>query len=151
MKILVFVIAFVFCGIFDMKQSEYSYERADLTNGSHIMIIHNSNCPCHKGIFKPTANKTNFRKAKHYIYCPCCWEVDEIKQMNLYSKANCMGAIDWDKVETVQDVDAAQHLTKIMDPSNRAKTINYALQGDKLVPFDASSLPQKYKYVLVWD
>lgn len=141
---------FAFLGCSQMKYSEYSYERIDLTNGSHIMAIHNSNCPCHKGLLKPTSSKYSFIKKKYYIFCSACWEPDEIRQMNYYNKANSIRAIDWDYVTTNKDWEYARLYERVMDTTNRSTYLRYALRDDKLVGFDITKLPNKHRYI-IWD
>lgn len=152
MRILCLALAgiLVSSGCSEMKYSEYSYERIDLTNGSHIMAIHNSNCPCHEGLFKPTSTKHSYIKHKYHIYCSVCWEVDEIRQMNFYSKANIIRAIDWDLVNTDQDWANARLYSRLIDSTNRVKYVRYALKDKQLVEFNPTTLPGNHTYIL-WD
>lgn len=147
---IVLTICLVTHGCSEMKYSEYSYERIDLEDGSHIMAIHNSNCPCHDKILKPTSAKNTFIKMKYYIFCSVCWEEDEIRQMNYYSKANIIRVIDWDMIETTQGWEYARLYSRVIDSTNRSKNIKFALRDGKLVDFNAGMLPGNSKYVL-WD
>lgn len=149
LKIL-FVFIVVLQGCSRMSSSEYSYERIDLTNGSHIMAIHNANCPCHKNMFKPTAEKSSYLKMKYDVFCSVCWEPEEIKQMNHYSKANIVGAIDWDYVNSYQEYEFALTYSKLIDSTYRIKDIEYALRGEQLIAYDPQALPDKHRYI-IWD
>lgn len=140
--LMVLLVAFfASCGFTKMKYSEYSYERIDLADGSHIMVIHNSNCPCHKNFFKPKSSKSSYIKKKYDIYCSVCWEADEIRQMNHYSKANIIRAIDWDMLQTSQDWENARFYSRIIDSTNRVKYVRYALKDGQLVDFNPALLP----------
>lgn len=129
-----------------MRESEYSYERLDLTDGTNIMIIHNANCPAHKTFFKPKSEKKSYIKFKHHMFCKVCWEEDEARLMNMYSRANIAeGELRWKEynyMASAEDVNYYYQMDEIKDKTNRLWIVEYSLSNEgELVKFDIKKVP----------
>ena len=142
---------FAFSGCSQMEYSEYSYERIDLTNSTNIMIIHNSNCPAHKAVIKPTSNKRAYIKYKHHLFCKICWEKEEVRLMNMYSRTNIAeGNYMWNEynyMASAEDVNDYHSKEAIKDKTNRLWTVEYSLNKDgDLVKLDIFKIPREYLF-----